>query len=321
MDRIERENTAFFDFSPIGKPPDIKLLRWINELGVKIEELKTSQYYQNTNQWVIKFYRKEIFTGFADKYVEGADYVDPDGKKHRIFINFSGSNRKVVRIRYVPDEVNLRQLEKTVEQYGRVILTEREKNTIGTFSEVVKIRMEVMEDIPSFINFLGLKLLVTYFGQPKSCRICNSRNHIATTCDKKKSPNLAPPPPTPTASLTPPVLTEPIEKNNESTAPTLTPQRADKTPQLSLETSPQSETETPVLENTEEGTQINEDPLALTPEITDSSQDLFKTKENPENEDFTLVPNKKRKPQPPIPAAQQNRPSREAKTKTTHKKI
>ncbi len=56
----------------------------------------------------------------------------------------------------------------------------------GIKTGVVNVDMEIRENIPSYISFGNYRhpLMVEYAGQTKTCRLCESQLHVASTCPK-----------------------------------------------------------------------------------------------------------------------------------------
>lgn len=53
----------------------------------------------------------------------------------------------------------------------------------GVFNGLRHLRMEIHTPIPSFLRFKKFLLRVQYHGQPKTCRRCNSQEHISRDCN------------------------------------------------------------------------------------------------------------------------------------------
>ena len=52
----------------------------------------------------------------------------------------------------------------------------------GVFNGLRHLRMEIHMPIPLFLRFKKFLLRVQYHGQPKTCRRCNSQEHISRDC-------------------------------------------------------------------------------------------------------------------------------------------
>ena len=82
-------------------------------------------------------------------------------------------------------ELTERALEYRLQKYGRVCSQRRGK--IQSHPSVCNgrrhIRMDINTDIPSFLRFGKFLLRVFYEGQPKTCRRCNSPDHLAKDCN------------------------------------------------------------------------------------------------------------------------------------------
>ena len=53
----------------------------------------------------------------------------------------------------------------------------------GVFNGLCILQVQVVSPIPCFLHFGCLLLRLSYRGQPKTCRLCNSPDHLAQACD------------------------------------------------------------------------------------------------------------------------------------------
>ena len=65
----------------------------------------------------------------------------------------------------------------------------KKKCDLGFYNQMRTVMMTNMNfDIKSFVKIKGYMIGVKYFGQPQTCRICDSRDHIANACPKNETP-------------------------------------------------------------------------------------------------------------------------------------
>ena len=89
-----------------------------------------------------------------------------------------------VTILDAPYELTERALEYRLQNYGRVY-SQRQGKILShpSFCNGRRhIRMDIHTDIPSFLRFGKFLLRVFYEGQPRTCRRCNSPDHLAKDC-------------------------------------------------------------------------------------------------------------------------------------------
>ena len=85
-----------------------------------------------------------------------------------------------VTILDAPYELTERALEYRLQKYGRVYSQRRGK--IQSHPSVCNGLRHIRMDIPSFLRFGKFLLRVFYEGQPKTCRRCNSPDHLSKDC-------------------------------------------------------------------------------------------------------------------------------------------
>ena len=191
---LVRKNTAIFNFSdvPGGVPRGdfwysgcLQLLRQMKIPNNEVASVDLNEYLKEI---IVKFSTDEIFSTRMDQFGGSIPYQQADGNTYQVQVygRQAAPRRTNVKIRWVPQEMSLDVLRKELEPFGRVegmsrfridedykVLTERVTATITLLPS---------KHIPSFLMVEGRKLRVFYLGQPPTCMICASPEHMATSC-------------------------------------------------------------------------------------------------------------------------------------------
>lgn len=191
---IKRENTVFFNFRDCPfVPNDFEIQQWLVSNDIFDGELKVIDFHYHTKHALIKFTQKERFEKFIQDFGNSIDYRRNE-EIFQIPIIVAGSRRKTIKIRYVPFELETQNIYTALEQYGKIEKISRDETDISkpehlfqVKREKLTIEMTLSKNIPSYITVLGLKLNVSYIGQPKTCAKCDSTNHEAKDCNAPKS--------------------------------------------------------------------------------------------------------------------------------------
>lgn len=162
------------------------------EYGVFLKEtmeMKTEDILSigNTvkNRLRIKFTSEKLVEECFKKIEELKLYSDSQGREYNLSI-YNESSKQIVKIHGVPFEMSEDEIKKSLEMYGVVDGFRKEKwNNIGfnVYNEIITVRMEIKNPIPSYLRIMGRQYWVTYFGQVKTCRRCNATSHEAKDCD------------------------------------------------------------------------------------------------------------------------------------------
>lgn len=95
------------------------------------------------------------------------------------------STKHTVKIHGVPYEMADDEIKRVFASYGIVENIKKEKwKGIGLdiYNEIISVKMEIKNPIPSYIRLYGRLYWVTYFGQTRTCRRCNETTHEAKDC-------------------------------------------------------------------------------------------------------------------------------------------
>lgn len=186
---IIREKTLFFNFKESNIcPSELEIHRWLRSLDIQDGDLRVIDFHFHTKHVVVKFNDQENLENFIEKYGHSVHF-DSNGVDHLIPVSIAGSRRKAVKVKFIPDEMDLNDVTSCLSKYGQIKKTTWEeptqfsKDLFKVKRERITVDMVVTKNIPSFITVNGIKLNVNYQGQLKTCSKCESTTHVAKVCN------------------------------------------------------------------------------------------------------------------------------------------
>ena len=192
-----RRNTIIFD---LREAPQLSILaqhNWlVNELEIPMEKLDVVDYNFYKKIGILKFMDEASFENFKEKFNNmNVPLTDEKGETHKINYKTNNDKSKRIRISQLTTCENMEEIKKYFEQFGKVKNCEWEKNkikmgekTFETRRGILRMDIEMANEIPSFIKYKGVTLMVTYYGQIKTCAVCSKAGHMAKECPSKAKP-------------------------------------------------------------------------------------------------------------------------------------
>lgn len=114
-----------------------------------------------------------------------------DGSERTVILTVNGQQLITMKIRNLPIEVSTSDMCEALEEYGDVLDSERDRYGeghpfCGVWSGVRTVTFEMRKHIPNFINICGWTVFVEYPGQPRTCSVCSSTDHLRSKCPEKR---------------------------------------------------------------------------------------------------------------------------------------
>lgn len=185
---VNREKTMFFSFRDTDfNPSELEIHRWLRKLNINDGELVVIDYHFHTKHVVIKFKEQNILDKFIEDFGNSVIF-EKDNTNFEIPISVAGSKRKIVRMKFIPDEMDIDEIKLALNKFGKVnnIKWEMPNTVAREFFKVKRerliIEMIVVKNIPSFLTIKGIKIAVSYPGQLKTCSRCNDTSHEVKEC-------------------------------------------------------------------------------------------------------------------------------------------
>lgn len=192
MNRFVRKNQIEIRFErEKEKPTREEAKKWLkNELllgtykleGVQFDRLGLKIYIEFTDEQEVK---KFLDTNGYDKHMTTE-------KHEQIQVTFHKCDEeiKLIRIYSLPMGMNNQSIEKSLMSYGKIKSIQDERYAAhddcfaGLKTGVKIVYMILQHDIPSYIEIEGHRVIIVYNGQPKTCSLCNSVEHLRHDCPK-----------------------------------------------------------------------------------------------------------------------------------------
>lgn len=159
------------------------------EFNVKVCDMKSVEKEYGSRKVYVKVKNGEVLervtSGDVDVELAG-------GGKVRVTVSTSAFGVRIVRIRNLPTEVPMADLIKVLSEYG-VVMEARmelygEKSVLaGLLTGVRLVKMELAKHAPNYIRVGACETYVEYSGQPRTCQICGSTDHLRANCIRKGS--------------------------------------------------------------------------------------------------------------------------------------
>ena len=127
-----------------------------------------------------------------DQFGGKIDYIHQDGNTYPMLVHgrLAAPRRTSVKVKWVPQEMDLEVLRRELEPFGKVegISRLRVDGVYKVVTERVNVTMVLAQNknIPSFLSVDGIKFRVFYPGQPPTCMICASPEHLANNCPSNR---------------------------------------------------------------------------------------------------------------------------------------
>ena len=172
--RLNKELSVYFSCDTVCTTQDI--LNGFDAAGIDVDFISSVQFRASNPSWVVTFndYRvKSIALGKEEIIICGCQIFLGDCEKRVLLVNIYEAPAEM------PDTVLIGRLS----VYGKVFSFRRDRVSDVVFNGIRTAKMRLNKDIPSCIHIAGEFIRVWYPDQPKTCRRCGSRDHLACKCD------------------------------------------------------------------------------------------------------------------------------------------
>ena len=177
------------NFGVLPKRPEPAFVKGFFENNVRMDmtDVKAIQFNNVKNCVVLLLTDRETTVKFAKKY-DGRHVMAQNGVAYKIpFILDDGCIE--VRVHDFPPEMSNNYIIDELEKFGSILYIRNEKWKFyfpGMRNGVRSVRMILNKPIPSSLTIANGKTLVTYKGQPQTCRLCDKLLHPDTNCSGAK---------------------------------------------------------------------------------------------------------------------------------------
>ena len=171
--QLSNELSVYFSCDTICTTQEI--LQGFDAAGINVDFISSVQFRASNRTWVVTFndYRaKSIALGKEEIIVSGC----------QIFLGDCEKRVLLVKIYEAPTEMRDTVLIVCLSAYRKVFSFCCNRVSDSVFNGNRTAKMRVNKDIPSCIHIAGEFIRVWYPDQPKRCRHCGSRDHLAGKC-------------------------------------------------------------------------------------------------------------------------------------------
>lgn len=194
-----RVNTLWCEFdSTTEKPTSRECLRWIlddipnSDLTSNLEDKIVGIQYDPLG-FFIKFNNSEIAQNIIVTFNGESKIKKENGIITKIKIRHAGIGTRHLRILRLPFEMSNEIIIRSLSEFGDVIGNVYDEywseEIAGKYKRFKNgnrfVQCNLKKHIPSFINVQGIKALITYDGQPKTCAYCGKSDHLIANCERR----------------------------------------------------------------------------------------------------------------------------------------
>ena len=193
----ERQNTLVFTFDL--RSPRITALQiheWIYEqLRLREDDIRMIQVDGPRRKVYIKFVTSDKMQTVLTSTKGQLEYRHENGEVSVVRVDIAGMGLRRVRVANLPPEVSDRVLRDTMSKYGDVkeITGEQwsRQYRYPVSNGIRIVELQLKQHIPSHMQIVGQRVLITYEGQPTTCYGCNEAGHQYGACPHRRT--VAPP--------------------------------------------------------------------------------------------------------------------------------
>lgn len=192
MDSELRRSTLKFSFSfGVSRPQILEFDMWFfGKFKVPEEDVIGLQYDFLSNTFHVKLRKDDDCNRIMTLTSGTAEYHHNSGEVSNVNITYDGLGIRSVKVYNLPFEISYNSITDVLSKYGTVYAITSERWSGNMHYKVdngVRVaRIDLRSHIPSFITVRGFKALVVYEGQPRTCSVCNSPEHLRAECTRRR---------------------------------------------------------------------------------------------------------------------------------------
>jgi hypothetical protein len=186
-----RKNTIGLNFRNIYPVPSAyNVHKWIKDtLSFTCDQVDSIQLDSQKGTVYVKLINSLLVEKCMRMRQEELMYEEEQGVFKNVYLtNEDGIN--TVRIHHYPVDKPNRDIMDVISEYGKVINLNDEvwgRNMPYPVKNGVRaVKLNLKQHVPSYVNIKGIRCLVTYNGQPRTCMICNESEHMRQDCPKRR---------------------------------------------------------------------------------------------------------------------------------------
>lgn len=190
MSNSVRKNTVKLVFGLGSKVPShMEVLKFVMEdLKLAATDIHTIYKEENGGQFYVKFMDEQKLSTFIQNSQEQYCFKYDDGSQTNVQVDQACRIFRYVRIFNLPPEIEDREIQYVLGQYGTIRQHVRERFpseiNVNIFTGVRGVHMEVSKEIPAHLYIGHFRARIFYEGLKNKCFYCKSEGHEKVNCPK-----------------------------------------------------------------------------------------------------------------------------------------
>lgn len=185
-----RKNTVKLVFGPGSKVPShLEVLKFsLGNLKLSAADIHSIYKDENGGQFYVKVIDEPTFSAFIADSEENYSFSYDDGSVTEVQVDQACRIFRYVRIFNLPPEIEDREIQYVLGQYGTIRQHVRERFpsevNVNIFTGVRGVHMEVSREIPAHLYVGHFRARIFYDGLKNKCFYCKSEGHEKSNCPK-----------------------------------------------------------------------------------------------------------------------------------------
>lgn len=138
----------------------------------------------------IKMTSEEVCADVVRQHAQGHKFKHSDGHIGDVMVDHAGFGLRTIRVFELPFEVPQDVVVEAFRPYGKVVGHLAEKwqtfTTYQVLNGVRQIKIELSKHVPSYLMIGGVRAIIMYDGQPRTCSGCGQEGHVRSDCLRRR---------------------------------------------------------------------------------------------------------------------------------------
>lgn len=138
----------------------------------------------------IKMTNIEVCQDVIRRHANGLKFKYSDGHVGAVSVELAEYGLRTIRVFELPFEVPQDAVVSALRPYGNVIGYQEEKwqtfTTYHVLNGVRQVKIELSKHIPSYLTIGGVRAIIMYDGQPRTCAGCGQEGHVRSECMQRR---------------------------------------------------------------------------------------------------------------------------------------
>lgn len=177
------------------------------DLRLKPQEVIGINFSITGSNVYIKMTSEAACADVVRQHAQGLKFKHSDGHIGEVTVDHAGFGLRTLRIFELPFEVPQDVVVEAFRPYGKVLGHLAEKwqtfTTYQVLNGVRQIKIELSKHVPSYLMIGGVRAIVMYDGQPRTCAGCGQEGHVRSDCLRRRLLQIQTEDATPAAKNTP----------------------------------------------------------------------------------------------------------------------